>query len=70
MNVDNIEAIFLMDNTSVPQWKRHIDVFHHFIWDYVEDRIVKIKLVGSEENLAYPFNKSLRSGQFESLASR
>ena len=42
VHVDNVGAVFLPDNTSVPQRKNHIDVNHHFIKDYVDDGTVKI----------------------------
>ena len=42
VNVDNIGDIFLSDNTSESPRKKHIDVRHHFICDYIEDGTVNI----------------------------
>ena len=42
MHIGNAGAIFLSDNILVSQWKNHIDVCHHFIWEYIEERTVKI----------------------------
>ena len=42
VHIDNVEAIFLSENTLVSQWTNHIDTRHHFIRDYVEDGTVKI----------------------------
>ena len=43
-HVDNTGAIFLSENKLVYQWMKHIDMRHHFIWDYIDDRIVKLKI--------------------------
>ena len=59
MHVDNVGAILLSDNTYVYQHKNNIDMCHHFICDYVEDRTVEIPIVHSEENLEYPFTNNL-----------
>ena len=55
LQVDNVGAIFLSENKSVSQRKKHIDVRHHFIHDYVEDRTVKVQFFCSEGNIPDPF---------------
>ena len=70
MNIDNVGAIFLSENTSEYQWTKNTGSCHHFIYDYARDGTIKIKFVSSEENMAYPFTKNLSNGQFESLTSR
>ena len=70
LHIDNFGAVLLPDNKSASQCKKHIDVFHHFICDYVEDRIVKIKIFRSEYNMADQFTNNLSNGPFESLTSR
>ena len=60
MHVDNIGAIFILQNTEVYQWKNHIDVCHHFIWYYVDGGTVK--KFYSEENITDPFTKKLSNG--------
>ena len=42
VHVDNVEAIFLSENTSASQRTKHIHVHNHFICDYVEDGTVQI----------------------------
>ena len=69
-HVDNIEAILLLDNTAVSQQKKHKDVHHHFICDYIEDKTVKIQFVDSEENPVDSFTKNLSNEPFESIISR
>jgi hypothetical protein len=42
------------------QCTKHIDVHHHFVREYIEDGIVKIVFVRSEENMADPFTKNMK----------
>ena len=37
VHIYNVGAIFLLEITSVSQQMNHIDMYHHFIHDYVED---------------------------------
>jgi predicted RNA-binding protein with RPS1 domain len=68
--VDNVGAIYLTDNQSVSQRTRHIDIRYHFVREYVEDGIVKINFVQSEENDADIFTKNLGSELFKKHASK
>ena len=43
VNIDNVVAILLSENTLVSERMKHIDIYHHFIYDFVEDRTVKIQ---------------------------
>ena len=70
MDVDNVEDMFPSENTLAYQRKKHMDTRHHFICDYVEDRIAKIKCLRSKKNLADPFTNNLSNGLFESLIIR
>ena len=62
VHVDNIGAIFLLDNTSVSQRTKHIDVHHQFICDYGKDKAVGTKIFCSEENLADQITNNLSNG--------
>jgi hypothetical protein len=68
--VDNVGAIYLTDNQSVSQRTRHIYIRYHFVREYVEDGIVKINFVQSEENDADIFTKNLGSELFKKHASK
>ncbi|GAU37336.1 hypothetical protein TSUD_395170 [Trifolium subterraneum] len=46
---------------------KNIDIRHHFIRDLVEDKIVTLEHVGTEEQLADIFTKALDAVQFENL---
>ena len=67
---NNIGSIFLSENILVSQQTKHIDLYDHFIFEYVEYGTVKTQFVHSEENLADSFTKNLNNGPFESLTSR
>ena len=59
VNVDNIGAIYLAKNETMGQRTKHIDVRHHFVREYIEDGIVKIVFIRSEDNMADPFTKNM-----------
>ena len=41
VHVDNVGDIFLSKKTLASQKTKHIDVYRHFMRDYVEDRALK-----------------------------
>jgi len=49
---------------------KHIDIRHHFIRDLVEDKVVTLEHVTTEEQLADIFTMALDVKQFESLRSK
>ena len=61
---DNVGAIFLSKNNESRRTK-HIDIKVHFVRQYVENGIVKIIFVRSEENKADPFTKNVNERLFE-----
>ena len=44
-HIDNVGVIFFSENKPVLKYKYAIDVHNHFIWDYFEYGMVKIKFV-------------------------
>jgi len=38
---------------------KHIDVRHNLVWEYIENRIVEVIIVRSEENATDQFTKNL-----------
>ena len=59
VRVDNMGAIFIANNEGMGQRTKHIDMKHHFVREHVEDGILKIVYVQSEENDADVFTKNL-----------
>ena len=55
---DNIGAIFLSYNAKTSQRTRHIDIKDHFIREYVDQGIVKIIFVKSEDNVSDTWTKN------------
>jgi hypothetical protein len=67
---DNLSAINISKNPMQHRRKKHIDIRHHFIRDLVEEKIVTLEHVTTEEQLADIFTKALDVKQFEKLRSK
>ena len=52
VHCDNVGAIFLSYNAKISQRTKHIDTKYRFVGEYVEQGIVKIMFVKSENNIA------------------
>ena len=59
VHCDNVGAIFLGYNQKNSQRTKHVDIRHHYVRQYVEDGIVKIIFVKSEENTADAYTKNV-----------
>jgi len=64
---DNLSAINISKNPIQHNRTKHIDIQHHFIRDLVEDKVVTLEHVTTEEQLADIFTKALDVKQFEKL---
>jgi len=64
VNVDNIGAVYLTKNATTGSRTKHIDTRYHFVREYIEDGIVKVQFVRSEENHADIFTKNLNTETF------
>ena len=58
VHVDNTGAIFLANNETLGQRTKHIQTRYHFTREYVQDGILKIVYVSSENNDADIFTKN------------
>jgi len=67
---DNLSAINISKNPIQHSRTKHIDIRHHFIMDLVEDKVVTLEHVTTEEQLADIFTKALDVKQFERLRSK
>ena len=65
VNVDNVGAIYLAKNQVLSQRTKHIGVRYHFVRDYIEDGLVKIIFVKSQNNDADMFTKNLPNELFK-----
>ena len=59
VRVDNVGAIYLAQNAVSGPRMKHVDIRYHFVQDYIEDGIVKIVFVKSEENDSDIYTKNL-----------
>jgi hypothetical protein len=59
IKVDNVGAMFLFNNFSTSQRTKHISIRRHFVSGYIEDNILKVVFVRSEDNDADMFTKNV-----------
>ena len=57
INVYNMGSIYMSQN-GCGKRTIHINSRHHFIYDYVENLVVMIKFVSTEDNMEDPFTKN------------
>ena len=70
VHCDNVGAIFLGYNEKNSQRTKHVDIRHHYVRQYVEDGMVKIIFVRSEENSADTYTKNTTGKIFKRHALR
>ena len=67
---DNLSAINISKNPIQHSRTKHIDIRHHFIRDLVEDKVIILEHVSTENQLADIFTKALDAVQFGNLRGR
>jgi len=65
VKVDNMGAVYLSKNATTGNRTKHIDTRYHFVREYIEDGIVKVVFVRSEENDGDIFTKNLNGELFK-----
>ena len=63
----NTSAINLSKNPVQHSKSKHIEIRYHFIWDLVEDKVVCLKFIHTDNQKANIFTKPLDGPRFESL---
>ena len=66
--VDNMSAINISKNPVQHSRTKHIDIRHHFIRELVEDKVITLEHVPTENQLADLFTKPLDLVRFQSLS--
>ena len=67
---DNLSAINISKNPIQHSRTKHIDIRHHFITDLVEEKVMTLEYVDTEEQLADIFTEALDAKQFEKLRGK
>ena len=70
IQVDNVGAMFLCNNFSTSQRTKHIDIRQHFVRGYIEDDILKVVFVRSEDNDADMFTKNVTEELFKKHSAK
>jgi hypothetical protein len=65
VNVDNVGAIYLANNAVSGPRMKHVDIRYHFVRDLIEDGVVEVTFVRSEENDSDVFTKNLGEELFK-----
>jgi len=61
VRVDNVGAIFMSENLTTTSRTKHIDIRSKYVREYVEDGVIKIIFVKSEDNDSDLLTKNLGS---------
>ena len=68
--LDNQAAIFLTINPAVERRTKHINIWHHYIREQYEEKVVEPFHVAGEDNPADLFTKSLPVVKVEKFRSK
>ena len=63
--VDNMGAIFLANNNVSGTRTKHIDIKMHFVRYYIEDGIIQIEFIKSEDNKSDMCTKNVKAELLE-----
>ena len=64
VKVDNVSAINFCNNATIGARTKHINIKYHYVQEYVENRIVQIRFVRTDENAADPFTKNIAGNTY------
>jgi hypothetical protein len=67
---DNMSAINISKNPIQHSRTKHIDIRHRFIRNLVEDKVMTLEHVATDNQLADIFTKALDANRFEKLRGK
>jgi hypothetical protein len=70
MKTDNVDALFMSQNSSTGVRSRHVDTRYHFIRENVEEGIVRVEFVKSSENDSDILTKNVNQEMYEKHAMK
>ena len=65
IKVDNLGAIFMANNISISPRTKHVDVRYRFITELIENGLIEVKFVKTEENDSDGFTKNLSGALYK-----
>ena len=68
VHVDNVGAIFLAENNNSGERTKHVDIWHHYAREVIEDGI--IVFVKSEENDSDLYTKNLNGELYQKHSNK
>jgi hypothetical protein len=67
---DNTSAINISKNPVMHSKTKHIPIKYHFLWEQVVEKNIRVEYVGTKEQVADIFTKTLPRESFEYLRQR
>ena len=65
VRVDNMGAIFMLENKSSNKRTRHVDVRYRFVTDLIEKKVIEVVFVPTKENLSDGFTKNVNRDTYQ-----
>lgn len=65
IQVDNVGAIYLTQNYTTGQNTKHVDICYHFVRELIEDKVLQVNFIRSEENESDIMTKNTTRELFE-----
>jgi hypothetical protein len=65
IKVDNIGAIFMVENMNTNSHTKNIDTCFHFVCEYIEEGGIKIVVVKTEDNKGDSFTKIVHGDVYD-----
>ena len=65
IKVDNLGAIFMANNISTSPRTKHVDIRYRYVTELIEDGLVKVKFVKTEDNDSDGFTKNLKGDLYD-----
>ena len=65
--VDNQGAIFLSSNPAQEGHTKHIDIPYHYIWECIQEDLIRLFYIGTNDQRANIFTKNLTRDKFRKI---
>ena len=65
VHVNNMGAIFMLENKSSNKRTRHVDVRYRFVTDWIEKKLIEVVFVRTKENISDGFTKNVNRETYQ-----